>query len=103
MPKSKRNNPSFTYYFNDFTKLVKKMIDLKFKERYSLDCTQASTEVIKTYMKKNYVERKEIEMIKRTWRFNTVGVKDMYGKVLKINFLINLNKKCHIYQARRIV
>ena len=53
MPKSKRNNPSFTYYFNDFTKLVKIMIDLKFKERYSLDCTQASTEV-----KKNLHEEK---------------------------------------------
>ena len=90
MPKSKRNNPSFTYYFNDFTKLVKIMIDLKFKERYSLDCTQASTEVIKTYMKKNYVARKEIEMIKRAWRCNTGGVKDMYEKVLKSLFEVML-------------
>ena len=65
MTKSKRNNPLFTNYFNDFTKLVKIMISLNFKERYSLDCAQASKEVIKMYMKKNYVLTKEIEMIKR--------------------------------------
>ena len=63
--KSKKNNPSFTYYINDFTKLVKIMVDSKLKVRYCLDCTQACIEVIKTYMKKNYVPRKEIEMIKR--------------------------------------
>ena len=61
MPKPKRNNPSFAYYFNDFTKLVKIMIDLKFKERHSLDYTQASTEVKKTYMKKDYVPRKKLK------------------------------------------
>ena len=32
MPKSKRNNPSFTFYFNDLTKLVKIMISLKKKD-----------------------------------------------------------------------
>ena len=52
MTKSKRNNPLFTNYFNDFTELVKIMISLNFKERYSLDCAQASKEVIKMYMKK---------------------------------------------------
>ena len=90
MPKSKRNNPSFTYYFFDFTKLVKIMTDLKFEKRYSLDCTQASIKVIKNYMKKNYVSRKEIKMIKRAWRFNTGGEKVMYEKVLKSLFEVML-------------
>ena len=90
MPKSKRNNPSFTYYFNDFTKLVKIMIILKFKERYSLDCPQAFKEVIKTYVKKNYIRKNKIETIKRTWRCNTVEVKYMYEKVLKCLFEVML-------------
>ena len=38
-------------------------------------------------MKKNYVPRKEIEMIKRAWRCCTGGVKDIYKNVLKKLFV----------------
>ena len=67
------------------------MISIKFKERYSKDFSQASKEAIKIYMKKNYVPRKEIEMIMRAWRCNTGGVKDMYEKILNGSFEIKLS------------
>ena len=44
-------------------------------------------------MNKNYVPRKEIEMIKRAWRCNTGGVKDMYEKVLKSLFFVLSTKQ----------
>ena len=43
----------------------------------------SNKEVIKTYMKKNYVPRKEIEMIKKAWKCNICEVKYMYEKILK--------------------
>ena len=48
----------------------------------------SNKEVIKTYMKKNYVPRKEIEMIKKAWKCNICEVKYMYEKILKFFFEI---------------
>ena len=55
MPRSRKNNPSFPFYFNDLKKLVKIMISCKYKETFS---NEASMEVVKANMKKKTRQKK---------------------------------------------
>ena len=44
-------------------------------------------------MDKNYVERKEIEMLKRSWINNKERIRDWYDKMLKGLLFAETNKR----------
>ena len=83
MPNKKKRNTSFFSVFNDTKKLVNTMVCTKFKDIFLVNQTEACKKVVQLYMKKEYVQKKEVQMISRAWNNNSEKIRDMYENVIK--------------------
>ena len=59
------------------------MVCTKFKDNFLINQSEACSKVVKLYMKKKYVQEKEVKMIVRAWNINSEKIRDMYENVIK--------------------
>ena len=83
MPNKKKRTTSLFSVFNDTKKLVNSMVCTKFKDNFLINQSEACSKVVKLYMKKKYVQEKEVKMIVRAWNINSEKIRDMYENVIK--------------------
>ena len=87
IPKKIRNT-SFFHVFNDTQKRVNSMIFTRFKDNFLISQSVACSKVVELYMKKEYVQKKEVQIVCKAWIIKSEGIRDMYENVIKVLYII---------------
>lgn len=78
-----RQGSMFSRVYKDLDKLINIMIALNFKEIYVTGKLKACELVIQSYKNKKFVQKKELDVMKRAWENNFGNIKEQYERKLK--------------------